>query len=156
MHHIAEALAVRALKVLMRDAELIAWQRDELLPRAGFGHLDAAREYALIQARHQLAAVDSNAGFLRHERGASKAEVLAYLQRFSLRTEREARKMYAFLTAPLSSSYILTYHVGGKLVDALFAARGQPAHWFARLLTEPVTPNQVRAWTQAGTRSELP
>jgi hypothetical protein len=46
------------------------------------------------------------------------------------------------------SAAITTYHAGDELLDALFAARGEPVRWFRRLLTEPVTPSQVRAWIQ--------
>jgi len=145
---IAEALAVRALEVLMSDSELIAWHANEIFPQAGLGHLDAAREHAIVLARRRLAGVAVTAAFLLRDRAASQAEVIAYLERFGLRTEPEAHKLVSFLTAPLSSSYIFTYHAGGELLDALFAARGEPVRWFRRLLTEPVTPSQVRAWIQ--------
>jgi hypothetical protein len=61
------------------------------------------------------------------------------------RPER-ARKTLAFLKAPRNRSYIFTYRYGGDLLDALFAGKGDRDAWFTRLLTEPVTPSQVRAW----------
>jgi hypothetical protein len=145
---VAEGIAVRAREIIMSDDELIAWHADDLFPRAGFHGLDARREHALIQARRKLAGADGNAAFLLHDQGATENEVIAYLQRYTLRTPEEARKMLAFLTAPLSRSYIFTYNVGGDMLDALFAARGERERWFARLLTEPVTPGQIQAWTQ--------
>ena len=47
---------------------------------------------------------------------------------------------------PAQPSYIFTYHCGGELLDALFAARADRDASFSRLLTEPVTPGQIRAW----------
>ena len=143
---IAEGIATRALEVLMSDAERIAWLNAELLPRAGFPHLDAARELALQAARRKLAGVSGNTAFLLHDRGASRDDLLAYHQRWALSRPVEAQSNFAFISNPLYRSYIFTYHLGGELLDALFAARGGTDAWFTRLLTEAATPNQVRAW----------
>ena len=70
------------------------------------------------------------------------------MQRYRLATVEEARKTLSFLKARRNRSYIFTYHCGGELLDALFAARGDRDVWFSRLLTEPVTPGQIRAWIQ--------
>jgi uncharacterized protein YjbI with pentapeptide repeats len=78
----------------------------------------------------------------------SKAEVSAYFQRYGLRRPNEADKAVEFLSSPLSRSYVFTYSIGGKLLDALFAAQGNADFWFTRLLTEAVTPSQIRAWTR--------
>ena len=147
---IAEGIATRALEVLMEEAERIAWQA-ELFRRAGYDHLDARREHAIDEVGRKLAGIGGNAAFLLHDRGASDAEVIAYVQRYRLATVEEARKTRAFLKARRNRSYIFTYHCGGELLDALFAAappaaKGDRDAWFWRLLTEPVTPGQIRAW----------
>jgi hypothetical protein len=143
---IAEGIAVRALDALLSSDEQIRWHADEIFPRAGFTQLDAAREHAIGRALDHLNGVWDNAAFLLHDQQQSPAEVSAYFQRYGLRTEKEAAKAVEFLSDPLSRSYVFTYGYGGKLLDALFAAKGNAAAWFTRLLTEAVTPSQVRAW----------
>jgi hypothetical protein len=59
----------------------------------------------------------------------------------------EADKALKFISSPLSRTYAFDYNAGGKLLDALFAAQGNVDHWFTCLLTEPVTPSQIRPWT---------
>lgn len=142
---IAEGIATRALEVLMGEDERIAWQA-ELFRRAGYAHLDARREHAIDEATRGLDGIGGNAAFLLHDRGAGDDEVVAYIRRWRLATPEEARKTLAFLKAPRNRSYIFTYHYGGALLDALFAARGDRDAWFTRLLTEPVTPGQIRGW----------
>jgi hypothetical protein len=143
---IAEGIAMRALDALLTEAEQIRWHADEVFPRAGFTHLDAAREHAINRALDQLDGVGGNAAFLLHDQHQPPAEVSAYFQRHSLSNEKEAAKFVEFLSDPRSRSYVFNYSYGGKLLDALFAAKGNAAAWFTRLLTEAVTPSQVRAW----------
>lgn len=142
---IAEGIATRALETLMTAEEQIAWHA-QLFRRAGYTHLDARREHAIDEAARKLDPVADNAAFLLHDRGASDDEVVAYIRRWRLATPKEASKTLAFLKAPRNRSYIFTYHCGGDLLDALFAAKRDRDTWFARLLTEPVTPGQVRGW----------
>lgn len=150
---IAEGIATRALEVLMGEDERIAWQA-ELFRRAGYTHLDARREHAIDEAARGLEGVSGNAAFLLHDRGASDDEVVAYIRRWRLATPEEARKTLAFLKAPRNRSYIFTYHYGGALLDALFAAKGDRAAWFTRLLTEPATPGQIREWIAGRAETE--
>jgi hypothetical protein len=145
---VAEGIAVRALDVLLSEEDQIRWHDEEIFPRAGYTHLNAAREYAIAKIMRPLADVWDNAAFLLHDQHQSKAEVSAYFQRYGLRRANEADKAVEFLSSPLSRSYVFTYSIGGKLLDALFAAQGNADHWFTRLLTEPVTPSQIRAWTR--------
>jgi hypothetical protein len=142
---IAEGIATRALDVLMGAEERIAWLA-ELFRRAGYDHLDARREHAIDEAGRKLGGIGGNAAFLLHDRSGSDDEVIGYIRRYRLATDEEARKSLAFLKAPRNRSYIFTYHYGGELLDALFAAKTDRDAWFTRLLTEPVTPSQVRAW----------
>jgi len=144
---VAEGIAVRALDVLLSDEDQIRWHAEEIFPRAGYTHLDAAREHAIDQAQRPLAGVWNNSAFLLHDQHKSNAEVSAYFQHYGLRRANEADKAVEFLSSPLSRSYVFNYDHGGKLLDALFAAQGNVDHWFTLLLTESVTPSQIRAWT---------
>lgn len=145
---VSEGIATRALSTLMTDDELVAWYASELFPHAEFGHLDAHREHAIETAWLELGwAALGNAAFLLHDQGTSQDEVMAYVQQYGLRSEQEARKRVDFLKEPLFRSYIFNYRYGAEMLDSLFAAQDDHDHWFARLLTEPVTPSQIGAWT---------
>ncbi len=150
---VAEGIAVCALDVLMTGEEQVRWHTEEILPRAGLAHLDAEREYQIAKALEKLDGVWDNAAFLLHEQGANTAEVKAYFQRYGLKREREADKAVEFISDPLSRSYVFNYNNGAKLLDALFAARGNRDDWFTRLLSEPVTPSQIRSWIAADSRA---
>ena len=56
---------------------------------------------------------------LLHEEGRDPEEVVAYLQRYALSTEAEARQRLRFIADPLWRAYIFTYHVGYELISAL-------------------------------------
>jgi hypothetical protein len=146
---VSEGMGSRALEMAFPGDELIAWYREDLFPRAGLGHLDAGREAAIDAARLRLEGVTGNAAIMLLEGGATDAEVCAYVQGYGIGTEEEARALLADIRE--LRSYVFTYRCGGELLDALFAARGDPDHWFARLLTEPVGPGQVRAWASGPT-----
>ena len=143
---IAEGIAMRALDALLTEAEQIRWHADEVFPRAGFIHLDAAREHAISRARDRMDGLGGNAAFLLHDQHQSPAEVSGYLQRYGLSDKKEADKFVEFISDPRSRSYVFTYGYGGKLLDELFTVKGNAQHWFARLLTEPVTPSKIRQW----------
>jgi hypothetical protein len=148
---VSEGIATRALSILMTDEEQIAWHAEGLFPRAGFSHLDARREHTITANTAnfgKLVGVEGNAAFLLHDQGASEEEVVAYLRHYRLLSVEEARKWVDFLSNPLYRSYIFTYRYGGEMLDALFAMQDDRDHWFARLLTEPVTPSQIRSWTE--------
>ncbi len=142
---VAEGIAVRALDALLSPEEQIRWHTEEIFPRAGLTHLNAEREYQIGRAIRQLDGVWDNAAFLLHDQHQSKTQVSAYFQRYALSREKEAAKSVEFLTTP-PRSYIFNYRLGGVLLDELFAAKSDKQHWFTRLLTEPVTPSQIRAW----------
>lgn len=143
---VSEGLADRALEALMNDNEQADWNARELFPRAGFTHVDALHEQTINQASRKLVGMNSNAAFLLHEQGTSVTEVRKYMQRFGLLTEEQSAKMVEFLSHPLYRSYIFTYHFGGEMLDQLVAKKGNLTGWFTRLLTELVTPQQIRVW----------
>lgn len=143
---VSEGMATCALTTILPAEAWAAWHAEEIFPRAGLKHLDAQREHLIDQALEHLAGVDGNAAFLLHDQGAAADTVGSYLQHYGLRTEREARKGIELLSNPLSRSYVFTYYWGKKMLTALFALKQEMPHWYARLLTEAVTPAQIRHW----------
>jgi hypothetical protein len=143
---VAEGIATCALSTVMPDESLAAWYAAEIFPRAGLTGMDAQRELMIDQAWKNLDGVDGNAAFLLHDRGAGVDEVLNYLQHYGLATEPEARKLIDFIGDLSRRSYIFTYCWGKRLLKALFALKQDATHWYARLLTEAVTPTQIRQW----------
>jgi hypothetical protein len=143
---ISEGLASCALSTIMPDEALVAWYAGEILPMANLSHLDAQREYMIDQALENLAAVSGNAAFLLHDQAAELDKVSNYLQRYGFSTEKEARKAIEFFSHPLYRSYTYTYYWGKKMLKSLFALKQDVTHWYTRLLTEAVTPSQVRQW----------
>jgi hypothetical protein len=143
---IAEGIAVKALEAVMTDEELAAWHAAEIFPRVGLVHLDAQRELAIARAMQQLRGVSCNAAFLYHDRQEGREATAAYVERWGLSTPLEAKRTVDFITTPPGRSYIFTYSYGSDLLDELFAKRGEQQRWFTRLLTEPVTPSQIRDW----------
>jgi hypothetical protein len=90
--------------------------------------------------------VRQDAALLLHDRGTDTADVVAYLQRWSLVSAERAAQQIRFLTHPLWRAYISTYVEGFDLLSRWLAARpaDQPvADRFVRLLDEPLTPRAV-------------
>jgi len=105
---------------------------------------------ALEIAGRPLGAVRQNAAILLHDRGTDPDEVVAYLQRWSLVAEEQARQRMRFLTDPLWRAYTSTYVEGEKLLRPWLDARGPGTSAlgrFQRLLDEPLTPALIRAET---------
>jgi hypothetical protein len=148
---ISEGIATLAESVIFTPEELAEWLAAEVYPAAGVSG-DPEREAAIFRAQRALRAVGANAALLLHEAGASEDEVVAYLMRYGLRPEAEARHSLSFIRDPLWRAYIFTYHVGrdllGAWLDAAPAAE-RPAR-FRTLLTEQIAPSQVRAWVAEG------
>jgi hypothetical protein len=142
---IAEGIATTALETVLTEAELEDWYREEILPLAGMTHIDAKRLIEIGNASRKLAALTGNAAFMLHDQQKSEDEISQYVQKYGLRTEKEARQTIKFISDPLYRSYTFTYHIGYDLLEELFA-HGDREAYFKRLLEEPVTPNQVREW----------
>jgi hypothetical protein len=124
--------------------ELVRFRRERVYPAAGIRG-DPEREIAIAAARRELASVPGNAALLLHEEGRTEAEVIAYLQRYGLSTEEEARQRLRFIANPLWRSYIFTYHVGHDLITRWLDA-APPAERKSRyrtLLTEQIYPSQL-------------
>ena len=89
-----------------------------------------------------------DAALLLHDRGASEDEVVAFLTRWMLVSERRARQSLRFLSHPLWRAYTSTYVEGYRLLSTWLDARppGTPAgERYVRLLDEPLTPTRLSA-----------
>jgi hypothetical protein len=146
---ISEGIATQALDVIMSEADQIAWNAEQVFPGGGFVNLDARREHEIGKASQKLSGVEGNAAFMLHDQGADRGEVISYLQRYSLVEEDRARKIVDFISNPLFRSYIFNYSYGRELLGALFDQKGDIDYWFKRLLSEAVTPSQIREWMAA-------
>jgi hypothetical protein len=80
-----------------------------------------------------------------HEDGRDGEDVVAYLMRYGLLNEEEARHHLGFLADPLYRAYIFTYHVGYDLIGAWLAAgpAAERRPRFRTLLTEQVYPSLI-------------
>ena len=102
----------------------------------------------IADAVHDLDRVRQDAALLLHDRGAGPDEVVAFLTRWLLVTERRARQSLRFLSHPLWRAYTTTYVEGYRLLSDWLDARpaGQPiGARFVRLLDEPLTPGRIAA-----------
>ena len=58
--------------------------------------------------------------FMLHDQQKSEVEVIHYLQRYELCTEKEARQTISFISDHFIAHYIFTYYVGYELLEKLF------------------------------------
>jgi hypothetical protein len=98
---------------------------------------DAEVAAAAAQAGEDLGMVRSNAALLLHEDGVDPAEVVGYVQRWSLTSRDRAAKAVQFLTDPTWRAYGHCYTEGVRLCRAYVS--GDPAR-FSRLVTEQLVP----------------
>lgn len=95
---------------------------------------------AVRQAGETLGAVRGNAAWLLHQDGRPPAEVVSYLERWSLLPRTRAEKAVEFLTDPTWRAYISCYIEGLRLCRGFVA--GDPQR-FERLLTEQLVPSDL-------------
>jgi hypothetical protein len=142
---IAEGIATSALETVLTDQELEDWYREEILPRADMTHVDAKQIMEITRAERKIRDLWGNAAFMLHDQKKSTDEIISYLQKYEMSTEKEANRAIQFMSGPLDRSYIFTYTAGYDLLEELFAIADRDKY-FARLLEEPVTPSQIREW----------
>jgi len=142
---LAEGIAVSALGMIFSDSDLEAFLRDELCPLAGLTGDDAERQVADSRAIDALRGVTSNAALLLHRDGQSPEKVEQYVERYSMGTQADVAQTMKFIQIPLWRSYAFNYSLGRVLVAPLLEGPDRVAN-FARLLSEPLTPTQVREW----------
>jgi hypothetical protein len=140
---ISEGIATNAFDVAVPPDEQVSWLEEYVYGPAGMT-VDVSGDLALGRAGKSLASVVCNAALLLHEHGQSVDEAVAYMVKYSLRTQDEARRSIEFLTHPLFRTYIFTYTSGYELVSAYLQSHGNPASAFRNLLTGHWTPARLR------------
>jgi hypothetical protein len=141
---IGEGIATVAHDVIFPDkAELATWLREVLYPQAGI-RVDVDLQLRLAKAAQKLAGVSGNAAFLLHADRCPEDEVLAYIRRYTVSTEQEARRSLAFISNPLYRAYTFTYFYGRRLLQDAFA-KGGILDVFRWVIRDPVTPSAVAA-----------
>ena len=142
---ISEGIATSALKTAIPDDELENWYREELLPQAGMSHIDSHRMMQINKASEKTNGIMGNISFMLYDQQKGTEEAEQYLRQYALATEKIIKHLIRFVSDPLSRSYVFTYDMGYDLLEELFAHKDR-GEYFKRLLEEPVTPSQVRAW----------
>ncbi len=144
----AEGIAENALAQVMSESDVTELLID-LLPLSNVqaSKDDVKRTPEIINALEQLGYVSGNAALLLYEQKAPDAEVLAYLQRYSLSSSARNQKSLEFLQAPTSASYVFTYTAGKTLVEQVVKT-GDAKERFKQLLLEAYTPSMMRQWAQ--------
>ncbi|MBK9925892.1 MAG: hypothetical protein IPP66_11445 [Anaerolineales bacterium] len=150
---ITEGIATSALETLLTDQELEDLYREELLPRAEMTDIDIKTIMGVSRAERKVRELWGNAAFMLHEQKKSTSEIVAYLQKYELSTEKEANRAIQFISGPLDRSYIFTYTAGYDLLEKLFSTANREKY-FIRLLGEPVTPSRVRQWIENESHSK--
>lgn len=140
---VSEGVATVAREMIMTDAELRDWLTGDLARVAGVDPEAVAALLDAGEAKRALGKVNGNAALKLHETGASDDDVVAYLRHYGLRNEAQARKSLDFLGHPNFRSYVFTYTAGAELLRGVLG--GADRHdVFRRVLTEPVTPGDLR------------
>jgi hypothetical protein len=138
---ISEGIATLAADMVFGD-DASTWAAEHIYPLAGITG-DPERETRIAAAQWTMRAISGNAALLLHEQGADPEEVVAYLMRYGLRSEREARQSLRFISTPLWRTYTFTYYVGRELLGRWLAA-GNRNERYVTLLTEQVYPSMLQ------------
>jgi hypothetical protein len=146
---LAEGIADSAQDMILDDAELASFLHDELFPAGGLSGIDAEQQIRLSRASEGLRRVSCNAALLLHRDGQPPDQVQRYIERYALRTPKEAAQTMKFIQNPLFRSYIFNYAMGKELLASLLDGPDAVEN-FRRMLSEPFTPTQVRQWQAGG------
>ncbi|AOS61654.1 DUF885 domain-containing protein [Actinoalloteichus hymeniacidonis] len=109
--------------------------------------------------RAGLLGVRQDAALMLHDRGADEDEVVAFLRRWLLISDRRARQALRFLADPLWRAYTTTYVEGYRLLRTWLDLRpaAEPLGVrYARLLDEPLVPESVRTEIDCAERVSEP
>jgi len=143
---LTEGLAMWAWKLIFDDEELAVLLHDELYPLARLPVADVERDIAVMHLREVVVVVVyANGALLLHRDGGRPQEVQDYIACQALATPEEAAKAMEFIQDPLCRSYVFGYGVGAALLAPLLDGPDRVGN-FARLLSEPFTPTQLREW----------
>jgi hypothetical protein len=142
---LSEGIGDTAQDIIFDDADLAGFLHDELFPASGLSGIDAEQLLRLNRASTGLRRVSCNAALLLHRDGQPPDQVQRYIERYGLRTPKEASQTMRFIQNPLFRSYIFNYALGKELLAPLLDGP-DAVPIFQRLLSEPFTPTQIRHW----------
>jgi hypothetical protein len=142
---ISEGLAESARPLLLGEVDLADFLSEQLFPLAGLANVDLEQLIGLTLALDEFLAVTCNAALLLHRDNRPLAEVQEYVVHYAKRRPEEVAQSLQFVQDPLCRAYIFNYSMGRELVAPLLEGPDRVAN-FARLLSEPFTPSQVRQW----------
>ena len=148
---ISEGIATSACAVVFPDGSEVAWTAEHLLPGLEIV-MDVQQTLAVSRALWHTRAVLANAAILLHEQGRSVDEVSAYVQRWALRSPKEASKSLEFIGSPLWRTYSFTYTYGRTLVQPLLRGEDRFAV-LERICSEPVYPGLLKEWASRSSSS---
>lgn len=140
---ISEGIAANALLAVASEAEISALFVD-CYERAGLPRRDALCAPAFMVAYRQLESVVDNQVLLLYRDQSPEQEVMAYGIRYGLTNEEDEAHTLRFIQDPLSRSYTYNYTLGRQLIAAYLDQVTDKKRAFQRLLSEPVTPTQIR------------
>jgi hypothetical protein len=147
---ISEGIAKNALMAVASAAETADLYLD-CYARAGLPRQDAVRAAAFFEANRRLESVTDNQVLMLYHQHAPEDEVVGYGMRYSLTTAEDEARFLRFYKDPLSRSYTYNYTLGRELIAAFLDRAADRQRAFQRLLSEPLTPAQLR-----GSRPESP
>lgn len=139
---VSEGIAMLAAEIIF-DGDAFAWAAEEVYPLGGIVG-EPEREARLAAATRALRPLSANAALLLHEEGADPEEVVRYLMRYGLVTEREARQSLRFISTSWRA-YVFTYHAGRDLLER-WLRHGDRVERFRTLLVEQVYPSLIEEW----------
>lgn len=143
---LSEGIADSAAAMIFSDDELATFLEDELYPAAGLADVDVRAQIGIRRARRQLRGVAENAALLLHRDDRPAYEVQEYIEHYELDTPEEAAQTVRFIESPVYRSYIFNYRAGEAMLEP-FLKGPRRLESFRRLLTEPLTPTQIRRLT---------
>lgn len=141
---ISEGIAKNGLSAVLSEAEISALLGDTY-SRAGLLERDAQIATNFISANRALEKVSDNQLLLLYRDQVSEAEVMKYGMRYALTSAEAEGRYMRFFKDPLSRSYAYNYTLGSELIAAFLNRAEDKKAAFVRLLSEQLTPDQIRA-----------
>ena len=142
---ISEGIAANALLAVASEGEITKILVD-CYARTRLPRRDAECAWAFAKANRQLESVVDNQILLLYRDHAPDDEVIDYGVRHALTTKEEEIRTLRFFKDPLSRSYTYNYTLGREMIAAYLDQAKDKDRAFQRLLSEPLTPSQIRGF----------
>ena len=146
---IAEGTAVFGEENLFPGDERMKFEKEVLLPLAGLDTKSADLFYKIKSLLKKLDGTSLYAAKNYLDGKWTKEETVKWLQKYQLRTKERAEKYLSFIET--YRSYIITYHMGKKMISEYIERNGGTENnlakrWeiFTRLISTPQTPSDLQ------------